>query len=209
MLSWFEAVTGFVADRPVAACGFIFAVTLGEALAVVGLFVPGTPILILVGAMIASGDLPMAPLILAATLGAIVGDGVSYAVGRRFRGSIRTSWPFTRWPGLLARGETFFVRHGGKSVAIGRFLPAVRAMVPLAAGTLGMTSGRFYVANVLSAAVWAPAHILPGVLLGRSLSALGIGDQAMAFAVVAVVLLIGCSVWVVELLRGQLKDDAP
>ena len=206
MLSWFEATVGFVADRPMAACGFIFAVTLGEALAVVGLFVPGTPILILVGAMIAAGHLPMGPLFLAATLGAIVGDGVSYAVGRRFRGAIRSSWPFTRWPGLLARGETFFVRHGAKSVAIGRFLPAVRAMVPLAAGTLGMTAGRFYFANVLSAAIWAPAHILPGVLLGRSLAALGIGEQAVAFTLVAVVLLVGCAIWVIELMRGQLGD---
>lgn len=208
MLNGFETAIQFVADSPAAACGFVFAVALGEALAVIGLFIPGTPILFLVGALIAGGHLPLGPLLLAAMLGAIVGDGVSFAVGRRFRSSIRAAWPFTRWPALIAGGEAFFLRHGGKSVAIGRFLPAVRAMVPLAAGTLGMATGRFYVANVISAVLWAPAHMLPGVLLGRSLAWMGFDDQATTFAVIAAAVLLGCALWVIGLVRRQLKDGA-
>ncbi len=52
-------------------------------------------------------------------------------------------------------------------------LPGVRAFVPLLAGTLGMQVARFYVVNVISAAIWAPAHILPGMLFGVTFHALG------------------------------------
>jgi membrane protein DedA with SNARE-associated domain len=39
----------------------------------------------------------------------------------------------------------------------------------LIAGILRMSPRQFYAANILSALVWAPAHIFPGVLLAWAL----------------------------------------
>ncbi|MES9896122.1 MAG: VTT domain-containing protein, partial [Candidatus Thiodiazotropha endolucinida] len=82
---------------------------------------------------------------------------------------LRGFWPFNRHPATLQRGITFFQRYGGKSVALGRFFGPVRAIIPLVAGMLGMPPLRFLAANILSALVWAPAYLLPGIVFGASL----------------------------------------
>jgi membrane protein DedA with SNARE-associated domain len=51
---------------------------------------------------------------------------------------------------------------------MGRFFGPIRAIVPLVAGLLHMPPHRFYIANVLSALIWAPAYLLPGMLLGEA-----------------------------------------
>jgi undecaprenyl-diphosphatase len=82
---------------------------------------------------------------------------------------MRGIWPFTRHPEMLARGEDFFLRYGGKSVAFGRFFGPVRAVIPLVAGMMGMPRARFFTANILSALAWAPAYLFPGMVVGASL----------------------------------------
>ena len=95
-------------------------------------------------------------------LGAVLGDSVSYWIGRRFGGGIAQIWPFSRNPELLPSGIQFFQRHGGTSVFIGRFFGPIRAVIPLAAGMMRMPRGRFWVANITSALVWAPMLLLVG-----------------------------------------------
>lgn len=168
-----QAVIAFIGEHPNWAGVLIFLIALTESVAVVGLFIPGSPILIGVGAVVGLGHLPLGPMLVWATAGAILGDGVSYEMGRRWRGTILGAWPMSRYPALVARGEAFFRRHGGKSIALGRFLPMLRPMIPMVAGALGLRPGLFYAVNIASAIVWAPAHILGGAVLGASLGALG------------------------------------
>jgi membrane protein DedA with SNARE-associated domain len=78
-----------------------------------------------------------------------------------------------RFPGLVARSAQFIRRHGLASVFLARFTAVVRAFVPLVAGILRMSSRHFYIANVLSALVWAPIHVFPGVLAGMAISVAG------------------------------------
>ena len=110
---------------------FIFLVCIGEAVFILGLLVPSLPILLLTGGIIAQGHLPFWPIFLAASLGAIIGDAISYFVGWWLKDRIRTVWPFKNYLGLIAQGEVFFARHGGKAIFIGRFIlasPTMRAM---------------------------------------------------------------------------------
>jgi hypothetical protein len=79
-------------------------------------------------------------------------------------------WPFHRHPEWLARGESFFRRHGGKSILIGRFVGPVRHIIPVVAGMMGMRPTVFYGVNVLSALAWAPAYLLPGMAFGALLA---------------------------------------
>jgi undecaprenyl-diphosphatase len=177
----------------------VFLTAAAEAIAVIGSIVPGTTILIGVGAVVGLGHLPLWPILMWATLGAIAGDGVSYWLGHRYRHHVVRIWPFSRRPQLLSQGEVFFRRHGGKSVAIGRFLPMMRAVVPLVAGVLGMSPAKFYAANVLSAIAWAPLHILPGAAIGALLAVVGgISGRLLAVLVGFVVLAI-LGVWLLRL----------
>jgi membrane protein DedA with SNARE-associated domain len=66
--------------------------------------------------------------------------------------------------------------------------------VPLLAGILRMPSSRFYVANVLSALVWAPMHVFPGVLLGLAIAVGGAHAPQLTLATMGL-LLLACIVW--------------
>jgi membrane protein DedA with SNARE-associated domain len=74
---------------------------------------------------------------------------------------------------MLPAGIRFFERHGGKSVAIGRFFGPIRAVIPLAAGLMQMPRGWFWFANIVSALVWAPMLLFVGDAVGE------IGDRAI------------------------------
>lgn len=198
MTEYVQAITGFIVQNPNWAGLLVFLTAAAEAIAVIGAIVPGTMILIGVGTIIGLGHLPLWPILIWATLGAIAGDGASYWIGHRYRHQVVRIWPFSRRPQLLAQGEAFFLRHGGKSVAIGRFVPMMRAVVPLVAGVLGMRPALFYAANVLSAITWAPLHILPGAAIGALLALAG-GISGRLLAVLGgLIILIAAGIWLLR-----------
>ena len=149
------------------AIAVMFVTAFGESFAFLSILFPGTTLLIAAGTLIRSGTLPLLPVMVGAVLGAVLGDSISYWVGRRFGGGIARLWPFSRNPELLPSGMQFFERHGGKSVFIGRFFGPVRAIIPLAAGIMRMPRGRFWAANVVSALVWAPMLLFVGDVVGE------------------------------------------
>jgi len=198
--SWIQTLTDFIVLNPGWSSLLVFVIAMSESIAVVGALIPGTAILVAVGAVVGLGHLPLWPILLSATAGAIVGDGVSYWLGHHYKAHIRAMWPFAKRPELLASGERYFNKYGVFSIAIGRFLPAVRAIVPVVAGTAGMSPARFYAANIASALVWAPAHILPGAVLGSSLGLLGAVSWRLVLVAVSAVAAIVVAAWVLRLL---------
>jgi membrane protein DedA with SNARE-associated domain len=198
MWSWIDAAVDLVALNQNAALGVVFLAAIIEAVAVLGILVPGTPILMAVTGAAAMAGQPMVPFLVLAIVGAVIGDFLSFWVGRRFSRQLRGVWPFSRRPALMDNAERFFDRYGQYSVALCRFVPVLRSTVPLVAGMAGMRQRRFLMANVVSALVWAPLHIYPAALAGVSLGRLREGDwQSGVFW--GVILLAGCAAaWVVH-----------
>jgi len=147
----------------------IFLTALGESLALVGLLVPGAILMVLFGALIATGHLDFYPVFIAACTGAIIGDGLSYWIGKYYQQQLVNLWPFNRHPVLINKGTLFFQRHGGKSILLGRFIGPIRPIIPAVAGMLNMRFDHFAAINILSALLWAPLYLLPGILIGTSL----------------------------------------
>jgi membrane protein DedA with SNARE-associated domain len=136
-----------------------------EAVPIAGAFVPGASLIVLAGVAGASGLLEVGSLIWFATIGAVLGDGLSYYLGTRGKRLFR---PGGRWldPAYLAKGEAFFRRHGNKSVFLGRFMGPIRGIIPFIAGLLAMDKRTFLLWNVLSGVLWATTHVLAGYFLG-------------------------------------------
>jgi membrane protein DedA with SNARE-associated domain len=139
----------------------------GESLAVVSLFVPATVALLGIGALVGASDIDFVPVWIAAAIGAALGDWVSYWVGARFKTTIAETWPLSRYPGLIAKGEAFVEQWGVGAVFLGRFFGPARAAVPLAAGILAMRYWPFQLANVASALIWAGVLLAPGTVAFR------------------------------------------
>lgn len=143
-----------------------FAVAFAESVAIIGSIIPGSVTMTAVGVLIGSGVLPIWTTLIWAIAGAFFGDGLSYLLGFRFKDNVRNLWPFSRHPRIISSGEAFFLRHGGKSILIGRFTGPVRAIVPVIAGMLNMRPRRYFPVSFFSAICWAPLYMLPGMLLG-------------------------------------------
>ncbi|WP_280553839.1 bifunctional DedA family/phosphatase PAP2 family protein [Halomonas sp. 25-S5] len=146
----------------------IAAIALVESLALVGLLVPGVVLMTAAASLAGHQSLTVGPVLGAAFLGAVAGDGLSFLLGYTQRERVTALWPLSRHPEWLARGARFFQRHGPLSVFLGRFVGPVRPVVPLIAGMLRMSPRTFTWANLGSALLWAPAYVLPGYLLGRT-----------------------------------------
>lgn len=159
-------IAGYIAAHPHLAFFVIGATAFGESFAFLSLLFPGTSILIAAGALVKAHAIDPVSAAIAGSVGAILGDAVSFWIGRRFGHVIPKVWPFRAHPDALTQGIAFFQRYGWASVFIGRFFGPLRAFVPLAAGMMEMPTLPFYVANCLSAVLWAPALLLSGFLLG-------------------------------------------
>lgn len=188
---FFQSVLAWSSANPVWAGFIVFLISLVESLAVIGLIVPGTPVMFAIGYAMGTGDLPFWQTMSWAILGAVVGDGISYWLGHHFHEHLRDFWPFRQFPNMLKRGETFFKNHGGKSIVLGRFGP-IRPIIPVIAGMLDMKPLRFFFFNVFSAFIWAAAYTLPGVLVGVSLGSL---SSSVANRAIVIILSLILALW--------------
>lgn len=135
----------------------------------VGLFLPGDTLLVVVGVFAAHGDLPLVWSMVVICIAAILGDNTGYYIGRKSGPHI-----FKRHTGLLfraeyvERAEQFYEKHGGKTILIARFFGYVRTMVPIIAGVAKMSQPRFIVYNVVGAIVWTLFFVLLGYWVGEA-----------------------------------------
>jgi membrane protein DedA with SNARE-associated domain/membrane-associated phospholipid phosphatase len=196
-LDYFSANPGW-------ALTIIFLIAFGEALLIIGLFVPSTVALVSAGMLVGTGHLDFWAVFWATAIGAILGDQVSYWAGRLYGERLKTMWPLNRYPVLVAKGEDFVRLHGGKSIAIGRFVPGVKAVVPGIVGMLGMSQPYFVFVNFTSGLVWAAAHVFPGILLGQGLALAGDLSGHLLIVLLALLLVVGVASWLIRLLAATL-----
>ncbi|TLX58079.1 phosphoesterase [Stutzerimonas nosocomialis] len=168
MGQWLETITGWLGAQPqwlglallIAACV--------ECLAVVGLLVPGTVLLFAISMLAGSGALGLGETLLLGYIGGLLGDLLSYALGRRYHQNIRKIRPLRNHPEWLLRAEGYFQRYGVASLLVGRFIGPLRPMLPMTAGMLDMPFGRFLLVSLLASAGWAMAYLLPGWTAGAA-----------------------------------------
>jgi len=187
MSEYIHAAVHFAESHVVLVYALAFFVACLESVAFVGIVIPGSGIIVALGALIPSGAVGFWWLCFWSILGAVGGDGLSYWIGRRYQEQLTRLWPLSRYPKIMIRGERFFAAHGGKSVFLSRFTPPARGSVPLVAGTAGLPPGRFFASSTASAFLWAPAHIVPGMIVGAGLTLTGLVATRLLVLVVVLV----------------------
>lgn len=198
-MATFQPYLEYFGQNPTWAIIIVFLIAFGEALLIIGLFVPSTAVLVGAGILIGSGHLDFWPVFAATSIGAILGDQLSYWAGRFYGQRLRVMWPLNLYPQLVERGEDFVRNHGGKSIALGRFVPGVKAVVPGIVGMLGMGQVFFLSVNVSSGLVWSIAHIAPGILLGQGLALAGELSGRLAFVLLVLIVILAIAGWLIRL----------
>lgn len=137
-----------------------------ESFFIIGIVVPGVAILFGAGATAGSLELPYWPLLLWAAAGAVAGDVTSFFIGRFLGYEARETGLMARHKEKWDKGHRFFVKYGVFAIVAGRFIGFIRPVIPTIAGAAGMRKRVFITTDILSAAAWAPAYILPGYFGG-------------------------------------------
>jgi membrane protein DedA with SNARE-associated domain len=158
----FDQIVAFARENAVWAPPIVFALAFGESLAFVSLLLPAWGALVALGALIGTSGINFWPVWIAASLGAALGDWLSYWIGLKLGPGVGKIWPLSRHPDLIPRGEEFMKRWGVPGIFIGRFFGPLRASVPLIAGIFEMPLWRFQAANFSSAFVWAAVLLTLG-----------------------------------------------
>ncbi|MGL5742146.1 MAG: VTT domain-containing protein [Legionella sp.] len=167
-IDYVQPLTDWLQNNPNWSLFITFLISLTESLAIIGSIVPGSVTMTAIGILAGSGIMRMDLTLLAAILGAVAGDSLSYALGYYYSDQLAEIWPFSKYPRWLQYGKDFFATHGGKSVLIGRFVGPLRSIIPVIAGILHMKQWRFFLANVLSAIGWSLLYVMPGVVIGAA-----------------------------------------
>jgi undecaprenyl-diphosphatase len=194
---WTQDFLNWLTANPGWAGFWVLVMSFVESLAFVGILVPGIIILFGIGALISLGAMDMVSIWVWGSVGALAGDLVSYAIGRRYRSHLPEIWPFSRFPGVLERGRNYFHVHGPKSVAVGRFIGPLRPVIPVTAGMLGLSPRRFLMVVVPACVLWTPAYLIPGMLFGASLEVASEYAGRMSLVLIIAVVVLWLTWWVI------------
>lgn len=136
--------------------------------------IPGEIYLLIAGHLARTGNLNFLWVVLFGALGAVLGDHVTFYLGRRGgRGLIDLYCKYTLCSAQCSlKTESFFTRFGGVALLFGRFVVGVRTLACPLAGASGMPYRRFAAYDLLGALLWAATFASVGFLFSRQLHAL-------------------------------------
>ncbi len=197
-LDWINA-------HPNWALALLLLTSLLDAIFIVGAFVPAAVVLFAVGALVALGSLDLGTVVLVAALGAVLGDGFSFWLGRRYGNELFASRWLRRYPEAIANSRRFFERNGVQGVMLARFLGPLRALTPALAGASGQRTWVFLVADSLAALGWALAYVLPGVVFGASLGLAAEVAGRLATLLLALIVTLWLAIWLTGLIGRRVQ----
>jgi membrane protein DedA with SNARE-associated domain/membrane-associated phospholipid phosphatase len=160
----------------------------------IGVPIPGETALVTAAAFAGRGTMSIVGVIVAAFVGTVGGSATGYWLGLRggpaiidrFGRILRLDAP------RLERAHAFFVRHGAKTVLLGRFVAFVRSFIGIFAGISRMPVRRFLLFNALGGILWTLTFSACGYFFGRNLPRLidDLGRVSLVFAIL-VALVVG------------------
>jgi len=134
----------------------------GEGIPVLSLLLPSSALFLGIGAVHGAAGGVFWTTWLWASIGAILGDCVTYAIGRVFKDQSVSIWPFSKRPEWLIQSRVMIRDWGALSVLGGKFLGLLRPFIPVVAGMFVMPLWKFVPASVLSSITWAGVFLGPG-----------------------------------------------
>jgi membrane protein DedA with SNARE-associated domain len=181
-----------------------------------GLPIPGETIVLAAGFFASEGHFHL-PLVMAiAAVGAMIGDNIGFAIGRRYgRGILYRFGKYVFLPPHRIDGmSAFFENYGDKTILVARFITGLRVVGAILAGASKMPWPRFILFNSMGAVLWSVVITLLGYFFGQSWHFLArlVGGSGLIFLIAAVLVLI--VIWVVgkrkaekKLIEKELESD--
>lgn len=181
----------------------LFLIVFAETGLVVAPILPGDSLLFAAGALCSIGSLDVGTLMALLFVAAVLGDSVNYAIGKRIGARLFKS-ETSRFLNKkhLDRAHAFYEKYGGKTIILARFMPIIRTFAPFVAGIGSMTYGKFFLYNVVGAAIWVGSFTLLGYIFAEQ----EIVKKNFTLVVFAIILL-SIAPAIFEMLRARKRSQ--
>jgi len=161
--------------------------------------IPSELILPVAGFLVSTGELNFIWVVVAATVGSVVGALLFYGLGywlgdKKLRAFVRS---YGKWMALdendLDEAEEWFKKHGGKAVFVGRLLPSLRSLISVPAGVAQMPLLKFTVYTTVGSGIWNAALVGAGWMLGHQWEL--VKPYLSVFGWASLIIVIAAMVW--------------
>ncbi len=144
---------------------FVFLAALIESTPFLGTLTPGTLLLLFFGFSAYTLNINLSLMVLAATIGSIMGDMLGYYLGKHGSSFLLKHKKILKLS-HIEDGRKFFSNHGVKSIFIGRFVGPIRPILPLIAGSISMKFSKFMYYNIAASFLWSLCYMTIGFFFG-------------------------------------------
>jgi membrane protein DedA with SNARE-associated domain len=169
--------------------------------------IPSEVIMPLAGFMATKGRLALFGVILAGTLGSVLGAVPLYYLGRKIGDERLKAFADShgRWLTVsredLDKAGQWFDRHAGMAVLLCRLVPGIRSLISIPAGIQGMPLVSFLLFTAIGAGLWTALLAFAGYLLGRNFHQVEAYLDSVSYVVLAVIVVF--YVWRVVTHKGK------
>jgi membrane-associated protein len=183
----------------------LFLIIFAETGLVVTPFLPGDSLLFAAGAIVAKPDTDLNIFVMCGLLiiAAILGDLVNYHIGKYVGPKAFSGKYKLLKKEYLERTQSFYLKHGGKTIIYARFIPIVRTFAPFVAGIGSMTYSKFASFNIIGGFLWVSAFLFLGYYFGG----LPLIKNNFTYVIFAIIILSVLPA-IIEMLRGKSKVQA-
>lgn len=131
----------------------------------IGLFISGAFLLLVCATLYNNGIAGFEVLLPLAFMGALSGDHAGYYFGRNLGPKFHQIGTIKKYQSNVSKAEDLIRRHGSAAIFIGRFIPAIRSIIPALVGISGIERLRYSLVDILACCTWvfALAAILMGI----------------------------------------------
>ena len=137
--------------------------------------IPSEVILLFGGFMTTSTDMNVIGVIIASTLGSLVGAIALYYIGKilnkeRLKKIITSKYGklLRLTPEDIDKADNWFDTKGNKTVFFCRFIPLIRSLISIPAGMSEMPMKKFLIYTIAGSAIWNTALTIAGSIVGEN-----------------------------------------
>jgi membrane-associated protein len=187
----------------------VFVVLVAETGLLIGIFLPGDSLLFTAGLLCTTKahdtlHLSLAPVLVAAVTGALVGAQVGYLLGRRAATVFLDERRSERIQAAVARGQDALQRYGpAKAIVLARFIPFVRTVMNPLAGVVGIPPRTFTLWQVVGGLAWSAGVTLAGYVLGSHIPSI---DRYL-LPIIAVIVIVSLIPVALEMRRARVGSQ--
>lgn len=167
-----ESILHFDLENLIRTVGYfgVWLIVFAESGILIGIFFPGDSLLFTSGFLASIGVFNIYLLALGCFVAAVFGDNIGYAFGKKLGPKIFSKEDsFWFHKKHLQRAESFYEKHGGKTIILARFTPIVRTLAPIVAGAGRMNYSTFFFYNIIGGFLWSVGITFLGYVAGKSI----------------------------------------